>query len=196
MVNFYIKKRNYHSDELISMINEKNNNPNQIKVPDNVTKVVDLLKLRHVDVSFNRTNTKIKGRSDITGEIMSVVLEHNILKESFESPRDEVRRLYNEGLPQDKIAKYVGVSQKTISNMINDFRTMELKTRYENTFISKNDRIGIEALLLSIGKKITKKNVEKLAELMADFWRNSNGEGTVASIRGYLHSIKYDDILA
>lgn len=191
------KYRNGYFDGFTSVFeseNEKERNLSDIKNTENVTKVVNLLRLKNVEVSFGRDDMRIKGKSDIIGDVISIVLDSHVPKRSFESSRDEAKRLYNEGFSQQKIAKYLGVSQKTVSNIIKEFRLRELTTKYENTFINKNDRIGIEVLLLSIGKKMTKKNVEKLTHVIGNFW--GNGEGTVAAIKDYIQRNHFDDFLA
>lgn len=191
------KYRNGYFDGLTSILeneNEKERNLSGIKNTENVTKVVNLLRLKNVEISLGRDDMRIKGKSDIIGDVISIVLENHVPKRSFESSRDEAKRLYNEGLSQQEIANYLGVSQKTVSNIIKEFRLRELTTKYENTFVNKNDRIGIEVLLLSIGKKTTKKNVEKLTYMINSFW--GNGEGTVAAIKDYIQRSHFDDFLA
>jgi len=191
------KYRNGYFDGFTSILeneNEKERNLSGIKNTENVTKVVNLLRLKNVEISLGRDDMRIKGKSDIIGDVISIVLENHVPKRSFESSRDEAKRLYNEGLSQQEIANYLGVSQKTVSNIIKEFRLRELTTKYENTFVNKNDRIGIEVLLLSIGKKTTKKNVEKLTYMINSFW--GNGEGTVAAIKDYIQRSHFDDFLA
>jgi len=191
------KYRNGYFDGLTSILeneNEKERNLSGIKNTENVTKVVNLLRLKNVEISLGRDDMRIKGKSDIIGDVISIVLENHVPKRSFESSRDEAKRLYNEGFSQQEIANYLGVSQKTVSNIIKEFRLRELTTKYENTFVNKNDRIGIEVLLLSIGKKTTKKNVEKLTYMINSFW--GNGEGTVAAIKDYIQRSHFDDFLA
>lgn len=191
------KYRNGYFDGFTSILeneNEKERNLSGIKNTENVTKVVNLLRLKNVEISLGRDDMRIKGKSDIIGDVISIVLENHVPKRSFESSRDEAKRLYNEGFSQQEIANYLGVSQKTVSNIIKEFRLRELTTKYENTFVNKNDRIGIEVLLLSIGKKTTKKNVEKLTYMINSFW--GNGEGTVAAIKDYIQRSHFDDFLA
>lgn len=195
MVKFHTYTNNGYFDGFTSVSeNKKERSLNDVRNAEKITKVVDSLKLKNVEVLLAKNDTRIKGKSDITGDVISIVLESHMPARSFESSRNEAKELYNKGFSQQKIANSIGVSQKTISNIINEFRLQELTTKYENMFVHTNDRIGIEALLLSIGKKTTKKNVEMLSNMINNYW--GNGEGTVAAIKDYIQRSRFHDFLA
>lgn len=160
-------------------------------VHDTVNKIKESLDLSDVMINEGRFRTDVKGVSRITGENVSISIQRKNASLSNKSTDDIVKRLYEEYSSQQEIADYLGISQKTVSNTINNIRKLTSSPEQIHTFFDKTSRLDAEALLSSMGKSCSKKNINMLYRILEIY--PVDRIFTKSEIRDFLVKEGYDD---